>query len=194
MPIEPDNYPGTQVYINKLGITVAKTLAEAEATLTWARTEQYRDTPSPTGFDLSHLQHIHHHLFQDVYAWAGQLRSYDVKKQDCIFTPAADIERYAHQIYTQLADEGYLQGLARSAFLERLAYYYDMTNRLHPFPEGNGRTQRLFIEDLAALNDMLIDWAEVNSWEIIETAIQAFYGNREPIYRMLDRIISPLSN
>ncbi|WXG54292.1 MAG: Fic family protein [Candidatus Sedimenticola sp. (ex Thyasira tokunagai)] len=41
--------------------------------------------------------------------------------------------------------------LLLTAVIARLAYYYDLTNQLHPFPEGNGRTQRLFIEHLAAI-------------------------------------------
>lgn len=190
MSVEPETYPGTQVFINKLDIRNSRILAEAEASLTWARTEEYRDSPSPTTFVLQHLKHIHHHLFQDLYDWAGELRKYDMKKGDCIFTPANDIEHYAEKIYRQLANEEYLQGISNKAYITRLAYYYDMTNRLHPFPEGNGRTQRLFIEDLAAVSGMSIDWGAVHQWEIEETAIRAFEGNRKPLHAMFERILS----
>lgn len=95
MPVEPETYPETLVFINKLHITDSALLAEAEAGYTLIRTEQYRDLPSPTSFDLAHLQYIHHHLFQDLYEWAGQLRAYDTRKDASEFTPACEIEFYA---------------------------------------------------------------------------------------------------
>lgn len=191
MSVAPETYPGTQVYRNKLHITDGKALAEAEASLTWARTELYRTMARSTTFDLAHLREIHGYLFQDLYDWAGELRSYDIRKGWCEFTPAAEIEHYASEVYTVLASENYLQDLRGEPYLRRLAYYYDLTNRLHPFPEGNGRTQRLFMEDLAAITGHAIDWAAVHSWEIVETAIQSFDGNREPLVWMFERIVTP---
>lgn len=79
MPVEPETYPGSNVFINKLDIRDPKILNEAEASLTWARTEAYRDSPASGCFDLEHLRQIHHTLFQDLYAWAGELRSYDTR-------------------------------------------------------------------------------------------------------------------
>jgi cell filamentation protein len=190
MAVDPATYPGTNVYVNRLHIRDAQELASAEASFTCARTLEYRDSPSPTSFNLLHLAHIHRHLFQDLYEWAGERRSYDVKKGNSIFTPENDIERYADVVYTQLAEENYLQDARAEIYIERLAYYYDITNRLHPFPEGNGRTQRLFIEDLAALSGMVIDWDTLHQWEIVETAIRAIEGDRGPLYAMFERILS----
>ena len=92
----------------------------------------------------------------------------------------------------QLRDENYLRELPLRGYLQRLAYYYDITNRLHPFPEGNGRTQRLFIEDLAALSGYGIDWDAVHAWQIRETAIRAFEGDRQPLVWMFEEILFPL--
>lgn len=191
MSVEPDTYPHSTVFVNKLDITDAGTLSEAEASITLARTEEYRSSPSDATFDLDHLRRIHLHLFQDLYEWAGELRNYDTRKGICEFTPAANIERYATQVYEKLAEENYLQDLSRDAFLHRLAYYYDITNRLHPFPEGNGRTQRLFIEELASISGYSMDWSAVHAWEIEETAVRAFEGDREPLYVMFERITTP---
>ena len=188
MPIEPETYPDSNVFINKLDIRDLEILNEAEASLTWARTEAYRNNPASGNFDLEHLQQIHHALFQDLYTWAGELRSYDTRKGICEFTPAKKITHYSRKIYGALAEENYLQKLNREEFIHRLAYYYDMTNRLHPFPEGNGRTQRLFIEHLATLSGHSIKWTLVHQWEIEATAERSFQGDKEPLFRMFERI------
>ncbi|WP_018936539.1 hypothetical protein [Thioalkalivibrio sp. ALJ24] len=53
MPVEPETWPGTNVYINHLGLKDRRELAEAEASLTWVRIEEYRDRPHrPATFDL----------------------------------------------------------------------------------------------------------------------------------------------
>lgn len=99
--------------------------------------------------------------FTDIYEWAGELRGYDIRKGICEFTPYPQIEYFAGEVYKGLQDEDYLRDLSLETFIERLAYYYDTTNRLHPFPEGNGRAQRLLIEHLAANAGYLTDWAKV---------------------------------
>jgi cell filamentation protein len=144
MAVEPDTYPNSNVYINKLGITDHKTLEAAEADFCLIRAEQYRNKPLEGCFNLDHLQAIHQLLFGDLYTWAGQLRGYDMRKGICEFTPHKQIRHYANIVYGELAQEDYLLGREFTEIVIRLAYYYDMTNRLHPFPEGNGRTQRLF--------------------------------------------------
>ncbi|WP_018870867.1 Fic family protein [Thioalkalivibrio sp. ALgr3] len=190
MPVEPETWPGTNVYINHLGLKDRRELAEAEASLTWVRIEEYRDRPHrPATFDLEHLCHIHHQIFQDLYDWAGHIRSFDIRKGYCEFTPAGSIERYAHQIHTELAEQDFLRGLDREPFTRNLARYYDLINRLHPFPEGNGRTQRLFIEDLAAFSGVSVNWDLVPQWQIVETAVQAFDGDREPTIWMFSEIL-----
>lgn len=190
MAVEPEYYPGTHVFINRLGITEAKSLAEAEASITVVRTEAYRLTLPVATFDLFHLETIHHYLFGDLYDWAGELRGYDMHKDGSTFTPHADIERYAAQVYGDLKAERYLAGLDRAAVVPRLAHYYDLTNRLHPFPEGNGRTQRLFIEHLAAHAGYRVDWTLAKPWQVVEVAVQSFQGNFEPTVLMFEEIMT----
>ncbi len=190
MPIIPETYPGSSVFINKLGITEEKQLATAEASFSLLYTEDYRSNPIPGRFDLAHLQAIHRHLFQSIYSWAGELRGYDIRKGICEFTPHQKLEYYADKVYKGLSEEGYLFGYAKQRFVERLAYYYDLTNRLHPFPEGNGRTQRLFIEHLATTAGYRVNWDRAQPWQIVEVAIQSFEGRFEPTVLLFEDIIS----
>lgn len=192
MPVKPETYPNSTVFINKLGIRDPKALIAAETDFSTLQHELYCNKPLPATFDLDHLQAIHKQLFGDIYAWAGQLRGYDIRKGICEFTPHDKITHYAEVVYSQLTNENYLQGFSLKKLIPRLAYYYDMTNRLHPFPEGNGRTQRLFIEHLAANAGYFTDWASVHAWEVVEVAERSFKGNLEPTLFMFENITSAM--
>lgn len=188
--IEPPCYPNTNVFINKLSIRHHKKLQQAEADITAIKSQDYLSHPTTHTFKLSHLQSIHRFLFADIYDWAGEIRGYDFKKGDSIFTPSSKIEFYADQLFDELHSEKLLNEYTMIQFIERLSYYYDLVNRLHPFPEGNGRTQRLFIQQLANHSGYHIDWSQVHAWEIEQTAINAFTKGRASIIRMFERITS----
>lgn len=68
-----DDYfiPGTETLKNSLGFTDAAELRRTEEELVAVRMDELRISPMPGRFDLDHMQRIHHHLFQDVYPWAG---------------------------------------------------------------------------------------------------------------------------
>lgn len=187
--IEPLRYPDSNVFINKLDIRDHQKLQAAEADITAIKSQYYLTHPAVQTFDLSHVRSIHRFLFEDLYEWAGEIRGYDLKKGNSIFTPSAKIEFYARQVFNELHNEKLLTEYSKIQFIERLSYYYDLINRLHPFPEGNGRTQRLFIQQLANHNGYHIDWSQVHAWEIEQTAINAFTEGRESIIRMLERIV-----
>ena len=188
MPVEPDTYHNSHVFVNKLGITDSQWLHRAEADFSLIRAEQYRNHPLPATFDLEHLKAIHRHLFSDLYEWAGEIRGYDISKGFCRFAEHEEIENHANRLYSDLATEDYLVGLRLKDILPRLAYYYDITNRIHPFPEGNGRTQRLFIEHLAANAGFEVDWSKAQAWQIVEVATQSFAGRLEPTVFMFEEI------
>ena len=120
------------------------------------------------------------------------IRSYDISKGHCRFAEHERIEFHAGNIYRELADESYLVGRSLNSVVERLAYYYDTINRIQPFPpEGNGRTQRLFIEHLAAVAGYQVDWSSAKSWQIIEVAEQSSLGRLDPTAFMFEEITSP---
>lgn len=191
MPVTPKTYPNSHVFVNKLGIKDSQELINAETEFSTLQYEAYRLQPLLPTFNLDHLKAIHKQLFGDVYSWAGELREHDIRKGICEFTPHDKIEYYANEVYAELKQENFLNGLSLDTIVKRLTYYYDLTNRLHPFPEGNGRTQRLFIEHLASMAGFSIDWSLVQSWQIIEIAEQSFKGNKEPTLAMFKEITTP---
>ena len=80
---EYPQYPG--VLINKLNNYSAAQLQAAEAALTASRINTLEAQPLSGQFDLAHLQAIHHHIFQDIYPWAGELRTIDIAKGQSYF-------------------------------------------------------------------------------------------------------------
>lgn len=136
-------------------------------------------------FDLHHLQAIHKHLFQDVYEWAGQIRKGNISKGGTRFLLYTHIEQYAHSIFSELKQKNYLKNLTLDDFSENAAYYLGEINHIHPFREGNGRTQREFINQLAHHNGYHIEWKNVSQKQMIEASIEADKRNEEPLATLI---------
>ena len=142
-------WPGTEVLRNKLGLREQAELTEAERRRTSGRILQLRLAPVSGNFDLQHLQAIHAHLFQDVYGWAGQVRSFPLSKGGDLFCQPEHIGTYAGEVFGRLAGKDALRGLDEDTFVDEAAELLGDLNALHPFREGNGRTQRAFLEQLS---------------------------------------------
>jgi len=69
------------------------------------------------------------------------------------------IETYSAEVFDSLAKERFLRGLVRDRFVERLTHYLAEVNAIHPFREGNGRTQRAFFRQLSEEAGWPIDWS-----------------------------------
>lgn len=180
--------PLTGVLKNLLGITDPATLGAAEANLVAARSRQLALKPLPGNFDLTHLQAIHKYLFQDLYTWAGQLRTVDISKGTTRFANCAFLHSAAAYIFGQLANEKLLIGLALEEFSQRAAYYLGELNALHPFRDGNGRTQREFMSHLAQKNGLVLDWADASQQEIIAVSEESFHGRLTSLAALILRI------
>ena len=138
-------YPGTDVLRNKAEITNAEDLDAYEGELSTLRSIEILENPVAGQFNLAHLQRIHLALFQDIYDWAGEIRTVDISRGNSRFANVRFIEAAANDIFNKLARENWLKGLDADALSKRLAHYLSEINALHPFREGNGRVQRIFI-------------------------------------------------
>lgn len=116
---------------NRLGLRVVAELDVAEADLVAIRRAELDiHGPKPTS-DLAELCAIHRYLFQDIYEWAGELRTVDIAKSvdgGGFFLPVSLIERASGFVAEELAADDHLRGLNREAFIARLAYHYDQLN------------------------------------------------------------------
>ena len=136
-------YPGTTCLVNKLGIQDELALAETEAAVVLGKASLLDQQPIPGVFDFDHYKRIHQFLFCDLYDWAGQIRTINLSKKGTAFVPAAEIESCAVACFKRLAEFSG-EGMSHRELAEEVADFYHTVNMLHPFREGNGRTQRIF--------------------------------------------------
>lgn len=192
--VDPYLIAGTDVLRNLVGATSSAELAAAEADLSFSRALQLLDAPIPATNNLDELRGIHHHLFQDVYDWAGQLRTVDVRKNVPgaeFFLPHGYITTAAANSFSDLRDEDLLTGLQRDEFVRRLAFHYERINYIHPFREGNGRTQRIFWNRVATAAGWQLDWRPVHGEENHAAArAGSDQQDLEPLIRMFDKIVT----
>ncbi|EIJ6113791.1 Fic family protein [Salmonella enterica] len=174
---DPYTDPETGVLRNRLGIKDEATLERTEATLAYLRSIELARTPVRGKFDLDHMKEIHKKLFGDVYEWAGQLRTVDISKGDTKFAHYGQLENYAPQIAKQLAREQHLRGLDADQFSRRAGHYMGELNVLHPFREGNGRTLREFVGQLAREAGYNIEWKRIERQEMTRASIEAYHGD-----------------
>lgn len=192
--IDPYLDPRTGLLRNKVGAQTKSALADAEGALVFARLMQLMDRPVTPSSDLAELRAIHRHLFQDVYDWAGSLRTVDIRKNTegaQFFLPVSMIDRAAAFAAGQLREDNLLRGMKRDQFIERLAYHYDAFNYIHPFREGNGRTQRVFWNRVASTAGWQLDWRAVRGASN-DHASRAASELRDfgPLHELFDRIVS----
>lgn len=184
--------PLTGVLRNRLGCTEADQLAQAEADLSYAALAELDVHSLPGRYDLHHLQEFHRYIFRDIYAWAGELRTVVIAKSAPFCLPQF-IEVAGEQIFGELADvDRYLHGLCREPFVARLVHHYAEVNALHPFREGNGRSQRAFFRQLAADAGWRLDWSQLDAHRNIAASAASMSGDLEPLTTMLDQLITPI--
>jgi cell filamentation protein len=184
VPDDPYADPVTGVLRNKLGLGTSGALAAAEREITGATLITLRESPVRATYDLAHLCAIHRRIFGDIYDWAGQIRTVAIAKGSLFCLPQY-IEPAADDIFKALHGENHLRGLDRDTFVTRLTYYLGEVNAVHPFREGNGRTQRAFFEQLADDAGLALNWQHLDATRNIEASKAIMRGDPEPMRKML---------
>ena len=178
-------YPGTDVLRNKAEITNAEDLDAYEGELSTLRSIEILENSVAGQFDLAHLQRIHLALFQDVYDWAGKIRTVDISRGNSRFANVRFIESAANNIFNKLAHENWLKGLDADALSKRLAHYLSEINALHPFREGNGRVQRIFISQLSQSAGYQLDYSDLEQEQIYRAMELAFNGDESILANLI---------
>lgn len=167
---------------NKLDLTGLEKLEEAERLLSYRRLQE----EIPQGnFDLEHLQAIHRHLFQDIYEWAGEVREVEISKDKSQFQLLEFVERGMADVHRRLESADFLRGLDADQFAVAAGKIIGDVNYVHPFREGNGRTQREYLRQLAseAGHDFRIELLDREQW--IDASIEAHRCNYEPMAKAI---------
>lgn len=184
-------YPHSNVLINKLGIEDAEKLHIAEREITSLRIANAKIRGIKGEFNLLHLKKIHKYIFGDIYDWAGEIRWVNIAKGN-IFCNYEFIEANADSLFNKLRKENYLKDTSKNEIPFRLAFYLSEINVLHPFREGNGRAQRLFIEHLAENAGYSVDFSQVTDKQMIEASADSFLCNYTKMNELFAAITNPL--
>jgi len=192
-PHDPNRYKGTDVLVNRFGIRDYDELAELECAIAGVTMARLEAEPVEGNYDLAHLKAIHKGAFGALYGWAGQIRQQEwIAKDKSLFCGPEFIEPSARDLFSGLHRENLIRDLPREKFAARMAHYAGDIDALHPFREGNGRTQRIFINQLARQ----AGW-ELNLWsvepDVLLEAFKASMCREGPLAALLEESISPLT-
>lgn len=191
--------PGTDIPVNRLGITEPEVLHQVEGTLLQQAYQTFIAECEPdTRFDEAYFKSLHQRTFESLYEWAGAYRSVDMSKGNSMFCRADYLARESQRIFRQLEQESFLKQAKDSPkekFAERLAYYQSELIALHPFYELNGRITRLFFDLIAIANGYApIDYSKalLEQTATMNTYIQASIACvQQADSRLLQQIILP---
>ena len=140
---------------NKLGLTNEAELARAEERISKTKALELYDTGLLDTFAVgtfAGLAAIHRHLFEDVYAFAGQMRTVNIAKGNFRFAPV---------MYLAAALES-IDRMPQTTYDEIIEKYVEM-NVAHPFREGNGRSTRIWLDCILKKElHQVIDWSQVD--------------------------------
>jgi cell filamentation protein len=168
---DPQSMPGNLCPLNRFNVADYASLQTLETAAAYQRGRELEQRGISGGFDSPHLQAIHRYLFQDVFPWAGQLRAVNIAKNGSQFGPVAYIGSALAETLAKLKEEGLLAHLTRANFCLGAAFYLGEINAIHPFREGNGRTQREFIRELAVQAGHPLSWAGFTQQQMVEASI-----------------------
>ena len=179
---------------NLVGAKSIEILADRERKITTIRSLQLKADPLAGDFDYEHYKQIHRYLFRDLFVWAGMDRYEmgirgDFRKGDTHFTSGAVLPQVAEALFDALKKENYFRGLEPESFIQSMASFMNGLNILHPFREGNGRTQRIFLELLAQNAGYALNLSTLNKSTLIQACIQGSKGNLKGFEILLRRLM-----
>lgn len=172
--VDPYVYPNG-VLINLLNIQDTASLGEAETDFASVRIIQLQEVPIEGDLSLTHLKAIHRFIFQDIYPWAGECRKVDIAKNDTVFLAHQEIEAAFHDMWLRLKQTDFLALLKGDlkSFAAEAGVAFGCINHIHPFREGNGRTQREYLDCLARRAGFVLEWGGVSKLAMKDACVSA---------------------
>lgn len=149
--------------------------------------ELYENPIKIEGIDT--LFEIHRHLFQDIYVWAGKKRTVQISKDGKQFFPTSHFNNAFRYIDQLIAEFKKVPKDNKKLLADKLAEILDNVNYLHPFREGNGRSQREFLRLLALEKGLTLNLNPPDNKSVYE---QYMKGTIESDIKTLTKLIFEL--
>lgn len=183
---DPYCYAGTNVLINKLAIRDLNALEAFEEEITRERAAE----PLPAGrLSVSHFRAVHRHLFQDVYGWAGDLRTVRIAREGSTFAYPEHIAGALRDLFAWLKVQRHLRGLSPTEFAAGAAHFLAELNAIHAFRDGNGRAQLGFMTLLASKAGHPLDLERLEPPRFLQAMIASFHGREAKLASELERLV-----
>ena len=146
--------------------------------------------PFPVGrISVTHYKALHRHLFQDVYRWAGRFRTVRIVKGDSSFCYPENIDAQMRRLLGWLRNVNGLRGRALDGFRAEAAHFLAELNAIHPFRDGNGRTQLAFMRLVAARAGHVLDVSRIGPESFLAAMIASFHGDEGPLCEQIGQMI-----
>ena len=191
--IDPDytyTDPKTGVLRNLANATDYDTLVFIESGAVAKRISELETNPIKIKNSAALLV-IHKHLFQDIYLWAGELRTVEISKGGKPFFPLSYFHRALPFIDSLISEFRKIDRNDKSQLAHKLAEILDHINFLHPFREGNGRTQREFLRMLALTKGLKLNLNPPDDADVYERYMSGtITGNTELLAALILEIIT----
>jgi cell filamentation protein len=142
--------------------------------------------PRQTPLIYEGYRHLHRHIFEPVYTWAGKERTVNIGKGSSLFCLAPHITNQMKQRFAIIQADNGLRGLTRERFAARVAEHICEINAIHPSRDGNGRTQRAFLERFGTESGHPIALARIDPLAWNDASIDSFRkGDYDPMGRVI---------
>lgn len=184
---DPYAYPGTTVLKNILDLRDLDTLEDFEVEISTLRAEE----ALPEGaFDAAHYCAVHRHLFQDVYAWAGQYRTVRTSKGGNLFCYPENIHAQMDELFRGLHGGQHFADRDTEDFIKEITRFLGELNAIHPFREGNGRSQLAFVGLIGATYGHPFDFERIDRTTFLPAMIASYFGKPALLTAELTKLLS----
>jgi cell filamentation protein len=171
---DPYSYKGSDCLKNRPGLLDPDVLQAFELEMSSLRAAE----PLPTGrFGPAHYRRVHWHLFRDVYAWAGRYRTVRTAKDGNWFCFPEYIGPQMDLLFARLDGASFQPGVEGYVFLSEAAGFLGELNAIHPFREGNGRAQLVFLHLIALRAGHPLRLDRVHPETFMTAMIRSFDGD-----------------
>lgn len=186
-------YPGSGgVLINKLGLTDGAELdlvMNDFASTGWATLR----LETPVVFDFPYLQHVHREMFDPLFTWAGEPRDVDAGAGNTgiVYARPDFVKPGVADMFAALEGDGYLLGVQDADdFAEQLAVHWGYLTIIHPFRDGNTRSQSFFVSSLARAAGHPINWSRLDVDDLRVARLRAAQGSESALAGLLRAAVS----
>lgn len=170
-------YDGTTVLKNKFGIKKQDELDKVEQVVTASLLAKAFVDISFKNVDFKFYKMLHQYVFSDIYDWAGKNRNVNMSKKGTLFCDYKKIDKLGDDIFSNLRKNNYLKSFSDDIFLDEFTGLYCSLNYLHPFREGNGRIQRLFLSMMLNYIGKSINFTKIDKDLFLIATIKSASGD-----------------